>query len=422
MNAGWQAKLAGVLVSGLVLTGTAAFGQHNALSEQEAADGWALLFNGDDLAGWTTAGDMAAWTVEDGEIRVTQAGRGWWLRTDRMYRDFELKADFVIPNGGNSGIGLRGSSVGDPAFTGFEVQIYDSFGREPDRSSCGAVYNAIAPDAQAVKPAGEWNSYHIRVVGDQLDVTLNGEVILSGAKLDERGIYRNDDQPLPLNERLPTGYIAFQDHGEGGLRLRNIKIKDLSADQDPGEFQPAFTQLNAAHGEIEGWTARGGGSFTIEDGVLIAADGPGHLFSDATHTDIELRAFVRIARPEETGALRTGNSGIYFRTVPRPEDPNTWPLGYEAQLDHHDTRATNYTGCIYDKAGAVGGKAVSRDGAWFDYRILATGDRVRTWVNGVPMVDATLSDFDSGHVAFQTHHPGNRVEFKDVQWRVPQPE
>ncbi len=388
-----------------------AVGQEDPVSDRQQ------LFNGHDLTGFDAmfGGDLSAWGVVDGEIRVVNPGRGGWLRTAKMYRDFELEADFLIPPGGNSGIGLRCTSVGDPAFTGFEVQILDSHGKEPSRSGCGAVYNAIPPRLQAARPAGEWNHYRIRLVASTLDVWLNGEHIQQNELLDDRGIFRQDDQPLPLNERATTGYIAFQDHGEGGLRLKNLTIVDLSLDPDPGDLSPAFSGT-----DTEGWTARGGGSFTFEGGTLIAADGPGHLFSNAEHTDIELRALVRVAPPRETGAERTGNSGIYFRTVPRPEDPDTWPLGYEAQVDNHDPRPTNFTGCIYDAAAAKTGKPITRDGAWFDYRIVAIGDRVRTFINGVPMVDAELDAFERGHIAFQTHHVGNRIEFRDVRWRVPE--
>ncbi len=380
-------------------------------------DGRVALFNGRNLDGFTAmyGGDIDAWTVENGEIRVAKAGQGGWLRTQKMYRDFDLTVDFVIPENGNSGVGLRCTSVGDPAFTGFEVQIYDSYGKEPSRSACGAVYNAIPPATQAVKPAGEWNSYRIRVVDDTLDVWLNGQHIQQAQKLDDRGIFRNDDQPLPLDERATTGYIAFQDHGEGGLRLKNIRIKDLSRDPDPGDFTEAFNGRNTS-----GWTHRGGGKFSFENGTLVAADGPGHLFSNAMHEDIEIRTLVRIAKPEETNAPRTANSGIYFRTIPRPENPDTWPLGYEAQLDNHDTRETNYTGCVYDAAPAMTGKPITADGEWFDYRIVAIGDHIRTWINGEPMVDAQLDKHDEGMMAIQTHHPGNRVEFRDFRWRVPE--
>ncbi len=376
------------------------------------------LFNGRDLSGWAAmfGGNLDAWGVVDGEIRVVHAGKGGWLRTEKMYRDFDLSLEFIIPEGGNSGIGLRCSSVGDPAFTGFEVQIYDSSEGGIAMSDCGAVYNAIEPLSQAVNKPGEWNSYRIRLVGDSLSVWLNGQQIHDEAKLDDRGIFRRADQPLPLNERLTTGYIAIQDHGEGGLRVRNITIEDLSPDPDPGDYEPAFDGEST-----QGWTHRGGGLFRFEDGTFLALDGPGHLYSDRVHTDIEFHALVRVATPEETGAPRTGNGGIYFRTFPNESNPDTWPTdhGYEAQIDNHDTRDTHYTGCVYDKAAAMTGKPITRDGAWFDYRIRAIGDRVQTFINGVPMVDAELTEVGEGQIAFQTHHPGNRIEFRDVRWRVP---
>ncbi len=375
---------------------------------------WQPMLESDSLDGWTAmfGGSTNAWSIADGELRIERPGEGGWLRTTRMYRDFELELEVMIPEGGNSGIGLRCTSEGDPAFTGFEFQIHDS--TTATRADFGAIYNAIPPATQAANAPGEWNTIRILLTGDTLNAWLNGQWVQQNQTLDERGIFRTDDQPLPLNERATTGYIAIQDHGEGGLRVRNVRIRDLSPDPDPGDFTHAFTDNS-----IDGWTHRGGGRFFIEDGTLIAADGPGHLFSNATHTDIEIHTLVRIARPEETDADRTGNSGIYFRTIPRPEDPDTWPLGYEAQLDHHDLRATNYTGCIYDAAPAQPGSPLSRDGAWFDYRIVATGDRIRTFINGTPMVDTTLSQHDTGHIAIQTHHEGNRVEFRDFRWRVP---
>ncbi|MEL6498293.1 MAG: DUF1080 domain-containing protein [Planctomycetota bacterium] len=377
------------------------------------------LFDGETLSGFssTRGGSLDAWGVIDGEIRIIDAGRGGWLRTNRMYRDFELTFEFRIPEGGNSGVGLRCASVGDPAFTGFEIQIADSPPGGTDLHHCGAVYNAIPPIGQAFTGPDTWNTYRIRLVGDSLDVWLNGTRIHNNAALDDRGFFRAPDQRLLLKDRQTTGYIAFQDHGEGGLRLRNISVTDLSPDPDPGDFEFAFDGRTT-----NGWTQRGGGVFRFEDdGDFVALDGPGHLYSDRVHTDIELHAIVRVATPEETGAPRTGNGGIYFRTFPNEANPDTWPTdhGYEAQIDNHDTRSTHYTGCVYDKAPAATGKPITRDGAWFDYRIRAVGDRIQTFVNGQPMADAQLTEVDRGMIAFQTHHPGNRIEFRDIRWRVP---
>lgn len=375
-----------------------------AVSQPESTgEGWVDLFNGSDLSGWHATGDIAAWKVENGEIMGLGSGQGGWLQTDRMYRDFELTLEFNVPPQGNSGVGLRGSSVGDPAFTGFEVQILDTFGKEVTLTFCGAVYDAIAPTEMAVKEAGEWNRYHIRLVGDTINVWLNGVHIQQDQVLDERGFVHTEDRPWALKDRLQTGYISLQDHGDP-VRFRNIRIKDLSEDADPGDFTPIFNGQ-----DLSGWHQRGGGEWVVEDGVLVGRNGPGHLFSDQRWGDLEFRAFVKVSE--------RGNSGMYLRTVPRPENPDTWPLGYECQVDNHDPR--NFTGCVYDRAWPEGVDApITRDGAWFDYRVRAVGNRIQTWINGVPMVDANLDDFAEGHMALQTHHAGNEIMYKDIQVRV----
>jgi len=160
--------------------------------------------------------------------------------------------------------------------------------------------------------------------------------------------------------------------------------------------------------DVSGWTRRGGGEWAVENGVLIGSNGPGHLYTDETFADFELRCSVRVNT--------RGNSGIYFRARPREENPDTWPVGYEAQVDHHDPK--NFTGCIYNKAWPKEIKEpLTKDGEWFEYRVMAVGDRIRTWVNDVLVVDAQLGEFREGHIALQTHHPLNRVEFKDLRLR-----
>lgn len=386
-----------------------AVAQRTAQTDTPAANDWTVLFDGESLDGWTTSGNRDAWLVKDGELHTTGKG-GWWLRTEKMYRDFDLMLEFNVPRNGNSGVGIRGSATGDPAFTGMEVQIYDNHGDKPGLNTCGAVYNAIAPTESAVNPAGLWNTYRIRLVGDTLDVWLNGTHIHDAAKLDERGFFRSPDQPIPLNARLTTGYIALQDHGNP-VRFRNIKIRDLSPDPDTGGFTPIFrTSLDESS-----WTTRGSGSWTAEtDQVgainLTGRDGPGHLFTDRVFKDFEVRAFVRVNT--------RGNSGLYVRVRPKPDNPDDWPDGYEAQIDNDDPN--NWTGCIYGRAkprGTMDETLQTRDGAWFDYRVRCVGDRVQTWINGVPMVDAMLQDYADGHIAFQTHHPGNVIEYREIEVR-----
>lgn len=361
------------------------------------------LFNGRDLSGWVAPGD-GAWGVRDGELVTLKPGQGRWIRTERMYRDFELELDFWMPEGGNSGVGLRGSSGGDPAFTGFEVQILDTHGQDPGLRNCGAVYEAVAPSAMAVNRAGEWNTYRIRLVGDRLDVWLNGVRIHDATRLDDRGFYRDASNPLPLDARATTGYIALQDHGHA-FRFRNIRIRDLSSDPEPAGMIHLIAGMGQG-GVPEGWFQRDAGEWAIEDGALVGRGGPGHLFTQGVFTDFEMRALVK--------TNERGNSGMYFRVTPNPDPNNPWPNGYEAQVDHHDPR--NFTGCIYNSAWSPNLRVpFTRDDAWFDYRVRAEGDRIRTWINGIPMVDAFLSTHERGHLAVQGHHDTNVIMYKDIR-------
>jgi len=371
-------------------------GEQSAYQED---DGWVDLFNGVDLKGWNSQGDLGAWGVVDGELVTLKPGKGWWIRTDKMYRDFELLLDFWMPEGGNSGVGIRGSSNGDPAFTGFEVQIFDTFGEEPADHTCGSVYTAITASEMAVRPAGQWNSYHIKVLGETIDVTLNGVRVIDNQALDDRGYFRSPENPLPLDARATTGYISLQDHGHP-FRYRNIKIKDLSVDPEPDGMTPLIDRY------LNNWFAEDQARWTNEDGSLFGRQGPGHLFTKASYTNFEMRALVKVSE--------RGNSGMYFRVKPNPDPNNPWPIGYEAQVDNHDPK--NFTGAVYDKAWPKSvDKPITRDDAWFDYRIRVEGDHIQTWINGEPMVDTHLDEFDSGHIAVQGHHDGNVIEYRDIR-------
>lgn len=366
------------------------------------ADGRVRIFNGRDLSGWTASGDPGAWSVASGEIRVGDAGNGGWLRTNKTYRDFDLSLEFNVPEGGNSGVGLRGSSGGDPAFTGFEVQIFDNFGEAPTLRSCGSVYEAIAADSMAVNKPGAWNTYRIRLVGDTLNVWLNGVQIHDNATLDGRGFFRSEDSALPLNTRATTGYISLQDHGDA-VRFRNIAIRDLSIDPEPAGMAPLISGMDGD--TPAGWFAEDDATWTVENSTLVGRDGPGHLFTtDDTFTDFELRGLVKVND--------RGNSGIYIRVHPNPD--MVWPVGhgYEAQVDNHD--ANNLTGAIYDMC-PVQANPGTQDNAWFDYRIRVEGSRIRTWINSVPMADCERDDFAEGGFAVQGHHPGNVIMFRDLR-------
>ena len=81
----------------------------NVLTDQERADGWVLLFDGQSFAGWRGLGrdDVpgAHWVVEDGTIRKMASGNvetapdgppleGGDIMTVEAYENFELRFDW----------------------------------------------------------------------------------------------------------------------------------------------------------------------------------------------------------------------------------------------------------------------------------------------------------------------------------------
>jgi hypothetical protein len=179
------------------------------------------MFNGKDLTGWKTTGN---WVLEDGNIltlKPREGESGWqryddYIFTTRKYKDFVIDLEFKFQPKGNSGVFLRVDDPKSPVDTGFEVQILDTHGKEEfGHHDCGGVIRTVGPTKMMVKPAGEWNSYHITLVDSQLTVVLNGEQIVD-----------IDISKTDLKDRPMEGYIGFQDEGKP-IWYRNVRIKEL---------------------------------------------------------------------------------------------------------------------------------------------------------------------------------------------------
>ena len=102
------------------------------------------LFNGRDLTGWEDHKNPHLWTVVDGMIVGTsEAGKMSNLSTQTQYGDFELTFEYNADAKVNSGVFLRVSDLDDEVHTGLEIQILDTYGKEPplDKGDSGALYD-----------------------------------------------------------------------------------------------------------------------------------------------------------------------------------------------------------------------------------------------------------------------------------------
>ena len=180
-------------------------------SQPDTAEGvW--LFNGRDLTGWWTPGNLDSWRVEQSEL-VCLNQDGNYLRTEQEYGDFVLSLEYLAAPGCNSGIGIRTPRLGWPSGDGIELQIYDQPGL--DKHSTMALYGNVEPLARADR-SNQWNHVVIRADGPRILAWVN-DILVQDA----------DTSRLPeLKHRRRRGWIGFQDHG-GAIRFRNVRLREL---------------------------------------------------------------------------------------------------------------------------------------------------------------------------------------------------
>ncbi len=176
------------------------------------------LFNGTNLDGWTIINN-GQFSVEGGVLKINR-GTGW-LRSNDTFADFVLTMEFrFLEEGANSGIFVRtGPTSADNENgwpnDGYQVQCMDTLTGTPLAHLI--PYGAPPFDHQsdidalkrAYKPAGEWHTYEIKADGEQLWVSLNGELITTATSI-----------------KNLRGHIGIQ--GELGLlEFRKISVEPL---------------------------------------------------------------------------------------------------------------------------------------------------------------------------------------------------
>lgn len=208
----------------------------NTLTAEERAGGWELLFDGESLAGWRGYRRDTApggWRPVDGAL--ARVGRGGGLVTVEQFADFELRFDWRVAEGGNSGVMFRvAEGDGPPWHTGPEYQLLHNAGHRDGRApitSAGGNYAVHPPARDVTRPAGTWNTARLVVRGDRVEHWMNGEKLLAyelGSPDWERRVRASKFAALPRYGREPRGHVALQDHGDP-VAFRNLKIRRLDA-------------------------------------------------------------------------------------------------------------------------------------------------------------------------------------------------
>jgi hypothetical protein len=162
---------------------------------------------------------------------------------------------------------------------------------------------------------------------------------------------------------------------------------------------------------LDGWTIRGKAGWKVEDGVLIGNGANGHIYAAPELTDLEVKGTFRIT--DQGGG---SNSGLYFRSNPPADNPDSYPKGYEAQICHIQDA---FTGWLW-KPGTPTGKAtkmITEDGEWFNMRVKAVGPEIKIWVNDELVMTYEDDEYKKGFFAIQCHNEGMTIEAKELFYK-----
>jgi hypothetical protein len=161
------------------------------------------LFNGKSTDGWHWILPKGpGWFVEGGRLKNEKGASD--LVSDTRFWNFTLKAEYRYEKGSNSGVGVRGR---------YEIQIIDDHARDIGTHGTATLYSRVLPSAKPVKPAGEWQSMVIRVVGRQLSVWVNGVQVHDKTQIDGLtaiAIDADEDKPGPVVVQGDHGLIEFR--------------------------------------------------------------------------------------------------------------------------------------------------------------------------------------------------------------------
>ena len=226
----------------------------NTLSRSEARKGWRLLWDGKTSEGWRSAKGTefpsSGWQMEDGVLTIhgdggaEAAGVGDIVTKDQ-FSSFELKVEFKLTEGANSGIKYFVDpelNKGSGSAIGLEYQVLDDK-KHPDAKmgvngnrTIASLYDLI-PAANLSVPSrdkpvngvGQWNRARIVVKGNHIEHWLNGFKVVEYER--NTPMYRalvaySKYKKWPNFGESPAGHILLQEHGDT-VHFRSIKIREF---------------------------------------------------------------------------------------------------------------------------------------------------------------------------------------------------
>jgi hypothetical protein len=220
---------------------------NNSLTAQEKTEGWELMFDGKSTKGWrkydTTVFPAAGWAADSGTLHCIGSGmgeaggKGGDILYDKKFKDFDLKLEWKLSKGGNSGVFYFVQEIpGEQSWkSGCEMQILDNInhldarlGKNGDRQA-GSLYDLVPAVPQNAKPIGEWNTAEIVVYQGTVVHFQNGEKVVEyhiGTPDWTKLVKGSKFKDFPEFGKYKEGYILLQDHGND-VWFRHMRIKPM---------------------------------------------------------------------------------------------------------------------------------------------------------------------------------------------------
>lgn len=376
--------------------------------------GFVSIFNGKDLTGWeglvqnpiarkkmSSAALLRAkkeanqkmqedWFVQDGVIKFRGTGYNN-IVSAKNYEDFELLVDWKISSGGDSGIYLRGTP---------QVQIWDIANTDVGAQvGSGALYNnqknKNVPLTVADNPINEWNTFHIKMIGERVTVYLNGVLVTDNVLLENYW-----DKTLPIFEK---GAIELQAHGEN-LGFRNVYIREISAgnnllteEEKESGFKSLFDGKN-----LDYWVGNKEAFYAENNELLVRPKqgGQGNLFTAEEYSDFNFRFEFQLT----PGA----NNGLGIHA---PLTGDAAYLGKELQiLDntakvYSNLKEYQYHGSVYGVIPAKRG-FLKPVGQWNSQEVIVKGNDVKVILNGEVILEGNWKEASKQGTLDKKDHPG----------------
>lgn len=388
---------------------------NNYLAQMPIEEGFVSMFNGKNLDGWqgmlldgnpikiallsdaeraiaqeeSNKKMFENWSVKDGQIVFN--GHGANLVSKKKYKDFELIVDWKITKEGDSGIYLRGTP---------QVQIWDTSRVEVGAQvGSGGMYNNNSdnvrnPSKVADNPVGEWNTFRIKMIGENVTVYLNGELVVDNVRMDNYW-----DRNIPIFEE---GTIELQAHGNE-LAFRDIYVKEINTDEiglteeEKAEgFLSLFNEMN-----LDGWQGNKTDYFA-ENGELVvmpSRGGHGNLLTEKEYSDFIFRFEFQLTPGANNGlGIRVPSLDAAYDGMELQILDNTAPI-------YADLHEYQYHGSVYGVIPAKRG-CLNPVGEWNEQEVVVQGSKIKITLNGTVILDGDIAEASKNGTLDGIDHPG----------------